>query len=495
MTRSTQQSTGNPNRSQNLANSQIGANKSSRYNKLIGIWNPSMLYQTQQCWAYNSSQPKTSGPTSPKNQKKMQVSNNNNNLIKKEANDPVCAFNLNSGMKYTSQKKADKKRRTNCKYYSSKAKKTSSAARSLSKKITSPYNKISTSKERNPTKLSSATQTAREMNRTSRKEKPPSKKDPKNVPQSTSKLSNLVNSINNASASDINSNLYRNIESRPYQGRNKPAKPLSTNTTIKKRIVKQKHHSSTNHPLEKQPKTVDLTNPATFTTQLFSLIQKIHSPKSSKSHNHSHSEVQSKAVKRVVKGRQTSKIAKKSSMHVRSNTSENPKKFKIKQNQFMDYSGFFRSINNEGTAWASPGKDGLKFCNSVVSHHHSKPRSKSKKGRKSQKSLYPNNTVTYQNPMTPQNQGSISNENTFINFQKNHNKSLWGGGTIGSMGTIMSSFGLQSAKSTWIKPNDGKSKPSPPKQHPKSSCGKKLKVDYLKHLKLESNNVKQHLFN
>lgn len=94
--------------------------------------------------------------------------------------------------------------------------------------------------------------------------------------------------------------------------------------------------------------------------------------------------------------------------------------------------------------------------------------------------------------MTPQTQGSNSNENTFM-FQKTQNKSLCGGGTIGSMGTIMSSFGLQSVKSTWVKPS--KEKPSPSRHnHNKSTAGgKKLKVDYLKHLKLESKNLKHHL--
>ena len=54
----------------------------------------------------------------------------------------------------------------------------------------------------------------------------------------------------------------------------------------------------------------------------------------------------------------------------------------------------------------------------------------------------------------------------------------------------MSSFGLQSVKSTWVKPNDKKS--SPTRYHHKSNGGKKLKVDYMKHLKLESKNAKHH---
>lgn len=289
----------------------------------------------------------------------MQVISNKH-LIKKEANYPVCAFNLNSGMKYTSNKKSEKKGRTRSKYSTSKNKKTSSAARSLSKNITSPYNKATGSKERNQGKQSSATQTAREMNRTARKEKLTAKKESKKPPQSSSKLSSWVEVMNNGSTSEISSNLYRNIESRPYPGRNKSSR---SNASTKKRVHKQKHHSSTNQPLEKQ-KTVDVTNPANFTTQLFTLINKIHSPKSSKSHNHSHSEVQSKAVKRIVnpKNRYSYKVSKKSSMHIRSNTSANGQKIKMKINPFLDYTNLFRSMNNDGaTGRVSPNKDGLAF--------------------------------------------------------------------------------------------------------------------------------------
>jgi hypothetical protein len=96
--------------------------------------------------------------------------------------------------------------------------------------------------------------------------------------------------------------------------------------------------------------------------------------------------------------------------------------------------------------------------------------------------------------MTPQTQSNLSNDGTFM-FQKTQNKSLCGGGTIGSMGTIMSSFGLQSVKSTWVKPSEGKNKLSPNRNSQGNSkhVGKKLKVDYLKHLKLESKNIKHHM--
>lgn len=103
--------------------------------------------------------------------------------------------------------------------------------------------------------------------------------------------------------------------------------------------------------------------------------------------------------------------------------------------------------------------------------------------------MHQNYTVSEQNPLTPQTQGSFSNENTFI-FSKTQNKSLCEGGTIGSMGTIMNSFGLQSATSTWVKPNEKRDDST--KDHSKSTCGKKLKVNYLKHLKLESKIIKHY---
>ena len=37
------------NRSQNITSNPTNTNKPSRYNQLIGICNPSILYQTQQC--------------------------------------------------------------------------------------------------------------------------------------------------------------------------------------------------------------------------------------------------------------------------------------------------------------------------------------------------------------------------------------------------------------------------------------------------------------
>lgn len=94
----------------------------------------------------------------------------NKYLMKKEANDPVCAFKLNANIRQASSKKQEKKRRHNSKIATNKTKH-SSAARSLTKKVVSPYSKNKGSKDRSNHKISSATQTAREIARTSRKEK------------------------------------------------------------------------------------------------------------------------------------------------------------------------------------------------------------------------------------------------------------------------------------------------------------------------------------
>ena len=88
--------------------------------------------------------------------------------------------------------------------------------------------------------------------------------------------------------------------------------------------------------------------------------------------------------------------------------------------------------------------------------------------------------------MTPQMPGGIANENTII-FHKTQNKSLWEGqGTFSNMGTNMNSFGMQSATSTWIKQEKKENSP----KHSTKGGDKKLKIDYLKHLKLESKVIK-----
>lgn len=374
LTKSIHQSSWNPNKSQNLESSQIGQAKPSRYNQLIGVWNPNMLYQTQQCLNYK--QNKSSGPVSPRNQSKMQVLSNKY-LIKKKANDPVCAFKLNSNIRNTSWKKSEKKRRQNSKVSTTSKVKHSSAARSLTKKVTSPYNKSKASKERSGQKISSATQTAREIARTSRKEKSVHGRNmAKKSWFSSSKISSWVEAMNNGTNSEMNSNMYRNNEgSAPSQGR---AKSNRSHVSTKKK--RKKHYSSISQALEN--KTFDGSKPKNYTKQLISLIQKIHSPNMLKtsstespkqicsseilklwtntktSHNHSLSEVQSQAVKRIIpaKNRNLSKGSKKVPMHTRSHTSENSQKVKLKINPFRDYSNVFKTLNNDNSI-ISPNKD------------------------------------------------------------------------------------------------------------------------------------------
>jgi len=48
LTHNTQQTMTTQNRSQNTNSKPISSNKASRYNQLIGVCNPSILYQTQQ---------------------------------------------------------------------------------------------------------------------------------------------------------------------------------------------------------------------------------------------------------------------------------------------------------------------------------------------------------------------------------------------------------------------------------------------------------------
>ena len=238
--------------------------------------------------------------------------------------------------------------------------------------------------------------------------------------------------MNNGATSEMNSNIYRNVDSTQIsQGRNR-----STRSTVSCKKKRKKHYSSIGQTLEKQ-RTVDVSRSKNFTNQLISLIQKIHSPKSIKSHNHSHSEVQSQAVKCIVKpkNRHSYKVSKKSSMHVRSNTSENANKVRMKINPFQDYNNAFQSINQD-TTLVSPSKNSNmldidsksqnrltidnQFCSSTASHQKSKSKSK-----KNSKLLFfmMIKIVSCQNPMTPQTQGNMSNENTFM-FQKPHNKSL-----------------------------------------------------------------------
>lgn len=142
----------------------------------------------------------------------------------------------------------------------------------------------------------------------------------------------------------MSSNLYRNRETMdPQTSTYKKNKSSRSNASTKRK--RKKHHLSIGQPLEKQ-KTIDNTNKKNFTNQLISLIQKLHSPKNNKSHNHSHSEVYSQGVKKIVRSKngQHYKASNKSSMHTRSNTTENGQKVRKKVHQLQDYSNVFKTI-------------------------------------------------------------------------------------------------------------------------------------------------------
>ena len=72
ITQNSQMVNSNQNKSQNVTINHIVSNKASRYNQLIGMWNPNILYQTQQL---SNSNNKVSMPTSPKDSKDQMLSN------------------------------------------------------------------------------------------------------------------------------------------------------------------------------------------------------------------------------------------------------------------------------------------------------------------------------------------------------------------------------------------------------------------------------------
>ena len=62
----------NQNKNQSVTINHTISNKASRYNQLIGMWNPNILYQTQQL---SNSNNRDSIPTSPKDSKDQMLSN------------------------------------------------------------------------------------------------------------------------------------------------------------------------------------------------------------------------------------------------------------------------------------------------------------------------------------------------------------------------------------------------------------------------------------
>lgn len=131
----------------------------------------------------------------------------------------------------------------------------------------------------------------------------------------------------NATNSELNSNLYRNLENMNPNCSYKRNKSNRSNVSSKQRNIKE--GSKKNN----------------FNNQLLTLIKKLHSPKNPKSHNHSYSEVYSQASKRVPvpTGAHPPKTGKKS--HMRSNTSENAHNVRMKIHPFQDYNAALRTIN------------------------------------------------------------------------------------------------------------------------------------------------------
>jgi len=240
------QAANSQNRSHNMSTNQMTSNKASRYNQLIGLCNPSILYQTQQC---GSSITKSSVPTSPKDSAKVQVMNNNY-LINKDSNDPICAFSLNTAGKLMSNKKSDirgsqKKYKSSAKRSSSKHK--NSSGHRFASKLYSP----STSRKEN---------IPFESNRGySRPEK--ARNELKKSCISSSKLSSLVEVMHKGVSSELNSNLYRGLDNPEFSTSTykKAYKSSRGNGGSKKRKVK-KDQLSIGNSLERQ-RTIDNTRP------------------------------------------------------------------------------------------------------------------------------------------------------------------------------------------------------------------------------------------
>lgn len=113
-------------------------------------------------------------------------------------------------------------------------------------------------------------------------------------------------------------------------------------------------------------------------------------------------------------------------VHVRSKTSGNSCKRKLQNLNGHDESIYNCAVAHDSKI-ISPHNNSLTFSNSTVSN---KMRQNSKKkSRKSAKSLYQNNTVTYNNQNSPKLQTSISNENTIV-FHRTQNKSPCDGAVI-----------------------------------------------------------------
>ena len=171
----------------------------------------------------------------------------------------------------------EKKRKQNSKSSTSKTK-TSSGNRSLSKSGLVDHSKSVNGKRH---KIYSPHTTRKENipfeYKFSSKDKN-NRKEFKKLCLSSSKISCWVDAKNTCANSELNSNLYRNVENpesySTYKSKQKSSRSHVTNSKRKKK----KHHVSTGQSLEKQ-RTID-TAKGTFAQQLISLIHQMHSPSS-----------------------------------------------------------------------------------------------------------------------------------------------------------------------------------------------------------------------
>lgn len=247
----------------------------------------------------------------------------------------------------------------------------------------------------------------------------------KNPGIASSKISSWTDAVGNITNSEMNSNIYRSKENQDMNAASyKKTKSCRRSGSTKRK--RKKHQLSVG--LGYESNTIDNTSRNTFATQLISLIHQLHSPKDEKSQNNQN-------FKKIIhsKSGQHYKAKSKSSMHSRSNTTENPHKIRR-----------ITQINNERSR-----KGSKKARKSLKT---SKRNDGSQKHRSSCK--YSSIPVAKKkggiDGFTNHGESTISDNKYSMNAS--HNKSMLGerGGTLNSMGPMMKSFCLNSVNSTWI---------------------------------------------
>jgi hypothetical protein len=163
-----------------------------------------------------------------------------NNLLVKNVTDTSAIFKLNANQFGVSAKRTDKKRKQLSKNSNSKNPSITRSSIKHVNKISSPYSKIKIAKDKFNNKVSSANQTARDLARTSRKEKQSCKGEMKKTCLSSSKIYGWVEGANQAACSDVNSNMYR--DSKPIStdqnqvNKNKSSRSNNSNNKKKKKL-------------------------------------------------------------------------------------------------------------------------------------------------------------------------------------------------------------------------------------------------------------------